>query len=96
MISITWRIGSENIDAGCQFEAEVKCSNDCGKMIQQRYLASRVKTECTRHEVDCQYCHDIGEHQFIEPGPTQGGLSQALRAIPYLSKYTCEVGSVPQ
>ena len=50
---------------GCQFE-EVKCSNECGKMIERRYLTSHVETECPRHKVNCQYCHDTGEHQFIE------------------------------
>ena len=50
---------------GCQFE-EVKCSNECGKMIERRYLTSHVETECPRRKVNCQYCHDIGECQFIE------------------------------
>ena len=50
---------------GCQFE-DVKCSNECGKMLQRRYLTSHVKTECTCRKVDCQYCHITGEHQFIE------------------------------
>ena len=30
---------------GCQFE-EVKCSNECGKMIERQYLTSHVETEC--------------------------------------------------
>ncbi|XP_065902250.1 TNF receptor-associated factor 4-like [Dysidea avara] len=30
---------------GCQFD-NVKCSNECGKMLQQRYLTSHVETEC--------------------------------------------------
>ena len=50
---------------GCQFE-EVKCSNECRKMIQRQYLTSHVKTKCSRRKVNCQYCHDTGEHQFIE------------------------------
>ena len=53
------------ISDGCQFE-EVKCSNECGKMIERRYLTSHVETECPRHKVSCQYYHDTGEHQFIE------------------------------
>ena len=36
---------------GCQFE-EVKCSNKCGKMIQQQYLTSHVETECPRSKMD--------------------------------------------
>ena len=27
---------------------------------------SHVETECPRCKVNCQYCHDTGEHQFIE------------------------------
>ena len=35
---------------GCQFE-EVKCSNECGEMIQHQYLTSHVETECPRRKV---------------------------------------------
>ena len=50
---------------GCQFE-DVKCSNECGKMLQRQYLTSHVETECPCYKIDCQYCHITGEHQFIE------------------------------
>ena len=50
---------------GCHFE-DVKCSIECGKMLQRRYLTSHVEEECPRRKVDCQYCHIAGEHQFIE------------------------------
>ena len=50
---------------GCQFE-EVECSNVCGKIIERQFLTSHVETECPHREVNCQYCHDTGEHQFIE------------------------------
>ena len=55
-------LGNSN---GCQFE-DVKCSNNCGKMLQRRYLTSHVETECPCHKVDCQYCRITGKHQFIE------------------------------
>ena len=48
-----------------QFE-KMKCSNECGKMIQRQYLTSHVETECPHHKVNCQYFHDKGEHQFTE------------------------------
>ena len=35
-------------------------------MIQRQYLTSHVETECPRHKINCQYCHDIGELEFIE------------------------------
>ena len=75
---------------GCQFE-EVKCSNWCGKLIQRQYFTSHVETECPCREVICQYCHDTGEHQFIEgqhkeecpklplPCPNKCGIAFILR-----------------
>ena len=39
---------------GCQFE-KVKCSNECGKMIQRQHLASHAENECPRRKVNCQY-----------------------------------------
>jgi len=50
---------------GCQFE-DVKCSNKCGEMLQRRYLASHVETECPCRKVNCVYCHRTGGLQFIE------------------------------
>ena len=46
---------------GCQFE-EVKCSNECGKMIQRQYLTNHVEIDCPRHKIKCQYCHHTGEY----------------------------------
>ena len=75
---------------GCQFE-EVKCSNECGKMIQRQYLTSHVETECPRRKVNCQYCHDTGEHQFIE-----GQHKEECPKLPLPCPNKCEVGSVPR
>ena len=72
-------------DKGCQFE-EVKCSNDCRKMIQRRYLASHVETECPHRKVNCQYCHDTGEHQFIE-----GQHKEECPKLPLPCPNKCEV-----
>ena len=75
---------------GCQFE-EVKCSNECGKMIQRQYLTSHVETVCPRRKVNCQYCHDTGEHQFIE-----GQHKEECPKLPLPCPNKCEVGSVPR
>ena len=75
---------------GCQFE-EVKCSNECGKMIQRQYLTSHVETGCPRRKVNCQYCHDTGEHQFIE-----GQHKEECPKLPLPCPNKCEVGSVPR
>ena len=75
---------------GCLFE-EVKCSNECGKMIERRYLTSHVETECPRRKVNCQYCHDTGEHQFIE-----GQHKEECPKLPLPCPNKCKVGSVPR
>ena len=75
---------------GCQFE-EVKCSIECGKMIERRYLTSHVETECPCRKVNCQYCHDTGEHQFIE-----GQHKEECPKLPLPCPNKCEVGSVPR
>ena len=75
---------------GCQFEG-VKCSNECGKMIERRYLTNHVKTECPSRKINCQYCHDTGEHQFIE-----GQHKEECPKLPLLCPNKCEVGSVPR
>ena len=75
---------------GCQFE-EVKCSNECGKMIERRYLTSHVETECPHRKVNCQYCHDTGEHQFIE-----GQHKEECPKLPLPCPNKCEVESVPR
>ena len=75
---------------GCQFE-EVKCSNECGKMIQRQYLTNHVETECPCRKVNCQYCHDTGEHQFIE-----GQHKEECPKLPLPCPNKCEVGSVPR
>ena len=75
---------------GCYFE-EVKCSNECGKMIERQYLTSHVETECPRRKVNCQYCHDTGEHQFIE-----GQHKEECPKLPLPCPNKCEFGSVPR
>ena len=73
---------------GCQFE-EVEGSNECGKMIRRQYLTSHVETECPRRKVNCQYCHDTGEHQFIE-----GQHKEECPKLPLPCPNNCEPGNV--
>ena len=79
-----------NHRCGCQFE-EGKCSNECGKMIQRQYLTSHVETECPRRKVNCQYCHDTGEHQFIE-----GQHKEECPKLPLPCPNNCEVKNIPR
>ena len=84
---ITDHLGNSD---GCQFE-EVKCSNECGKMIQRQYLTNHIEIECPRRKVNCQYCHDTGECQFIE-----GQHKEGCPKLPQPCSNKCEVGSVPR
>jgi len=74
---------------GCQFE-EVKCFNECGKMIQRQYMTNHVETECPRRKVNCKYCHDRGEHHFIE-----GQHKEECPKLPLPCPNNCEIGTVP-
>ena len=49
----------------CHLEV-IDCLNNCGTNIKRFCMSSHVETECPRNKVNCQYCHDTGEHQFIE------------------------------
>ena len=75
---------------GCPFE-EAKCPSKCGRTIQRQYLASHVETECPRRKVSCQYCHDTGEHHFI-----QGHHKTMCLKLPLPCPNKCEIGSVPR
>ena len=94
---ITGHLGNSS---GCQFE-EVKCSNDCGKMLQRRHLSSHVDNDCPCREVHCQYCNIAGQHQFIMgehvnqcakvplPCPNNCGVDSILREDMAVHKTTC-------
>ena len=75
---------------GCQFEG-VKCSNECGKMIERQCLPCHLEVLCPRRNIYCQYCHDTGEHQFIE-----GQHKEECPKHPLPCPNKCEVGSVPR
>ena len=77
----------ENSD-GCQFE-EVKCSNECGNMIRRQYLSCHLEMLCPRRKVNCQYCHETGEHQFIT-------VHHKKHCHPLFCPNKCKVGSVPR
>ena len=73
---------------GCQFE-EVKCYNECGKMIERQYLIRHVESECPLIKVNCQYCDAKGERHFIE-----GQHKEECPKFPLPCPNKCEVGSV--
>ena len=85
--AITGHISSSN---GCQFH-EVNCLNDCGTAYQRQYLTSHVETECPRRKVNCQYCHDTGEHQFIE-----GQHKEECPKFPLPCPNECGVDNIPR
>ncbi|XP_065886630.1 TNF receptor-associated factor 4-like [Dysidea avara] len=77
---------------GCQFE-DVKCVEDCGKVVKRQYLTSHVKTECPRRKVDCHYCQISGEHQFIEESVPREDLNAHRKECP-LEVVQCEYHNV--
>ena len=74
----------------CRFE-EVKCTNECEKTMQRRYLTAHIETECPRRAVTCQYCHDTGEHQHIE-----GKHKKECPRFPVPCPNKCKVKAVPR
>ena len=89
-----WKCKLKNINnhlgynKNCQFE-EVMCPNECGKMMERRHLTNHLKTACPRRKVNCKYCHDTGEHQFIE-----SQHKEECPKLPLPCPNKCEVGSV--
>ena len=75
---------------GCHFE-EVKCSNECGKMVERKNLTVHMETECACCKVTCQYCNCRGEYQFIE-----GQHQEECPKLPLPCHNKCEVGIVPR
>ncbi|XP_065901180.1 TNF receptor-associated factor 4-like [Dysidea avara] len=75
----------------CRF-GEVKCPNECGKMLSSESYTSHVNTECRRRKVDCQYCHDSGEHQFI----TSSQHKDQCPRFPLRCPNKCKVRGVPR
>ena len=75
---------------GCQFH-EVNCLNECGTAYQRQYLTSHVETECPRRKVNCQYCHDTGEHRFIE-----GQHKEECPKFPLQCPNNCKIDIIPR
>ena len=50
---------------GCQYE-EVDCLLHCKRVMQRRHLTDHMNNRCPCRMVNCQYCHGMGEYQFIE------------------------------
>ena len=75
-------------NTGCQYE-DVECTLNCNRTMQRQHLASHMKDRCLCRKVNCQYCHDTGEYQFIE-----GQHKKECPKIPLPCPNKCEVGSV--
>ena len=54
-------------------------------------MSSHVETECPCSKVNCQYCHETGEHQFIE-----GQHKEECPKLPLPCPYKCEFGNIPR
>ena len=74
----------------CHLEV-IECLNNCGAKIERWRLFSHVETECPHRNVNCDYCHYTGEHQFIE-----GQHKEECPKLPQPCPYKCGVGSIPR
>ena len=93
-------IGHLRSSDGCSYE-EVKCSNDCGLLLQRQHLPSHVDNECPYRQVHCQYCNVVAWHRFIEgehvnhcpklplPCPNNCGVENVFREDMEAHKTTC-------
>ena len=75
---------------GCQFQ-EVQCSNNCGMMIQRRYLDNHVHINCSHCTVNCHYCHVEGECHFIK-----GQHQDNCPKFPLPCPYECGTDNIPR
>ena len=75
---------------GCQFE-EVKCTNECGKMMERWCVTNHIENDCPNRRSECQQCYITGEYQFIE-GEHKKVCPKVL--IPCPNK--CDVEVVPR
>ena len=90
---------------GCLFE-EVKCSNNCGLLLQRQHLHNHVDNECPYREVHCQYCSVVARYQFIEgehvkqcpkfplPCPNNCGMENIFREDMEAHKTTCPLEKI--
>ena len=93
-----------NKEQGCEWQCEVNditshlgnclfqiihCPNDYGESLQRQYLIIHVETECPRRRVNCQYCNDVGEYQFIE-----GQHKEECHKFPIQCPNKCEIKNI--
>ena len=76
--------------AECPFEV-VCCSNNCGEKFTKQYLTTHVEKRCPHRKVNCQYCHDPVEYQYIE-----NQHKEECPKLPLPCPNKCKVGTVPR
>ena len=90
---------------GCHFQ-EVKCSNNCGLVLQRQSLPSHVDNNCPCRQVYCEYCCGVGKYQFIMgehvdqcgkvplPCPNSCGVDSILREDMEAHKTNCPLEEI--
>ena len=73
---------------GCHFE-NVKCSNECGKVLQRRYLTNHVETGCPHRTVKCRFCDNVGGRRFVE-----GEHKKDCLKLPILCPNKCQARKI--
>ena len=69
----------------------IYCLNKCGKKFERWCLTSHVEDECPCRQVNCQYCEETGEYQFID-----GDHKEECPEFPLPCPNNCEANSVPR
>ena len=67
----------------------VSCPNDCGESLQRLSLTIHVEMMCPHRRVNCRYCNDEGECQFIE-----GQHKKKCCKFPIQCPNKCEIKSI--
>ena len=69
----------------------IVCLNNCGRILERRCMSTHVLKICPRRKVNCQYCLEGGEYQFIK-----GQHKSTCSMLPIPCPNKCEIGNIPR
>ena len=67
----------------------VKCSNDCGMMLQRKKINKHLRLHCRLRNISCKHCHKVGVLQFIK-----GDHKNECQKIPVCCPNRCGTGTI--
>ena len=75
---------------GCKY-ADVQCTNECGKVVQRRYLKHHLDCACSYNKTNCKYCNARIEQKLIN-----SKHKEECPKFPLLCPNKCKIGSIPR